>query len=154
MILISHRGNINGRNAKRENSEDYIKEALNKNYNVEIDVHFYKNNFYLGHDKPQYKTSKKFLTNKKFWIHAKNFESLRELKKFAINYFWHESDQYTLTNKGFIWTYPNKKLCEQSIAVCLKKKHIKRKIFGICSDFVDFYRSKNYEYNSSFSRKK
>ena len=36
MKLISHRGNINGRNPERENSLDYVLEAL-ENYEVEIE---------------------------------------------------------------------------------------------------------------------
>jgi len=38
MILISHRGNINGQNLEKENSPDYVLEALSKNYDVEVDV--------------------------------------------------------------------------------------------------------------------
>ncbi len=38
MILISHRGNINGKNEIRENSIFYIMEALSMGFDVEIDV--------------------------------------------------------------------------------------------------------------------
>ena len=85
MILIAHRGNTNGINKDLENSVDYIKSALALEYNVEIDVYYYKNSFYLGHDYPKFKISKKFLNNPSFWIHAKNFDALMELKKFATN---------------------------------------------------------------------
>ena len=41
MRLIAHRGNINGRNKKRENEIEYILEALNLGYDVEIDFSTY-----------------------------------------------------------------------------------------------------------------
>jgi hypothetical protein len=40
MILIAHRGNISGPNSDFENSIPYIQEALNQDYNVEVDVWF------------------------------------------------------------------------------------------------------------------
>ena len=55
MYFISHRGNLNGPNSKKENSINYINNALNQNFEVEIDLWFEKNNFYLGHDSPKYK---------------------------------------------------------------------------------------------------
>tara|TARA_B100001175_G_scaffold313267_1_gene320579 strand:+ start:57 stop:494 length:438 start_codon:yes stop_codon:yes gene_type:complete len=145
MILISHRGNISGKNTDLENSPEYINSALKMKYNVEIDIFYFKKDFYLGHDKPTYKIKKNFLKNKNLWIHAKNFEALSMLKGNAHNFFWHENDQYTLTNRGYIWTYPGRYLGPQSIAVSLNKKKIAKNIYGICSDYVDFYRSKNYE---------
>ena len=145
MILISHRGNLNGKKTNLENSPEYINSALKMNYNVEIDVFYFKKNFYLGHDKPTYKIKNNFLKNKNLWIHAKNFEALSMLKGNAHNFFWHENDQYTLTNRGYIWTYPNRYVGPQSIAVSLNKKKIPENVYGICSDYVDFYRSKNYE---------
>ena len=38
MILISHRGNINKIDRKKENSQSYIQEAINLGYEVEIDI--------------------------------------------------------------------------------------------------------------------
>lgn len=38
MILISHRGNIDGPNVKMENDPRYIENTLGKGYNVEVDV--------------------------------------------------------------------------------------------------------------------
>ncbi len=50
MILISHRGNIDGVNIERENTISYIQEAINLGYDVEIDVWYKDDNLYLGHD--------------------------------------------------------------------------------------------------------
>jgi len=54
MILISHRGNINGKFESYENEPTYIDLALSKGYDVEIDVWYVDGLLYLGHDKPQY----------------------------------------------------------------------------------------------------
>ena len=48
MILISHRGNINGRIPDLENSPDYIDAAIKLGYDVEVDVWFYNDSFFLG----------------------------------------------------------------------------------------------------------
>jgi glycerophosphoryl diester phosphodiesterase len=54
MKLIAHRGNINGPNPLRENSIDYIEEAISEGFDVEIDLRVEDNQCYLGHDDPQY----------------------------------------------------------------------------------------------------
>ena len=36
---IAHRGNVNGKNESRENSPDYIMEAISLGFYVEIDVY-------------------------------------------------------------------------------------------------------------------
>ena len=51
--LISHRGNMKGKNPDRENHPDYIMEALNKGYHVEVDVHYKDGDLYLGHNEPK-----------------------------------------------------------------------------------------------------
>ena len=38
MILIAHRGNIDGPNPEMENNPQYIDKAIDSGYNVEIDV--------------------------------------------------------------------------------------------------------------------
>jgi hypothetical protein len=63
MFYISHRGNLYGPNKKEENKINYINNALNKNFHVEIDLWFFNNHFYLGHDEPLYKVDKKYLEN-------------------------------------------------------------------------------------------
>ena len=88
MKLISHRGNIDGPNIERENEPLYIFEALEKKFDVEIDVWWKENQFWLGHDKPQYCVKKEFLQNKKLWCHAKNIEALNKMledKKYFLN---------------------------------------------------------------------
>ena len=142
MFFISHRGNLFGPKPKFENSPDYIISALEQGYEVEVDVRFYKNNFYLGHDEPQFKIAKNFLINKKIWCHAKNYLALEMLKKIKTTFFWHQNDDYTLTSNGYFWTYPNKKMLKNSISVILGKKKLKNiNCAGICSDYISSYKN-------------
>ena len=143
MFLISHRGNINGINKKKENDPDYINRAIELGYDVEIDVRIKNNQFFLGHDDPLYKVTNKFLLNKKIWCHAKTIEALVALKKIKAHYFWHQEDDYTITSKGYFWTYPGKKLVKNSICVLPEKFNIKNfKCSGICSDYIENYKKK------------
>jgi len=46
MLLISHRGNIDGKQLNRENHPDYIEEALNLKFDVEVDVWYIDMNYF------------------------------------------------------------------------------------------------------------
>jgi hypothetical protein len=141
MILISHRGNLNGPNKDFENSPEYIYNALSKGFNVEVDVNVYKNKIFLGHDEPQYKINSTFLLNKKIWCHAKDILALERLKKIKAIYYWHQNDEYTITSNGYFWTYPGRKLVKNSICVMPEVANYKN-IYcaGICSDFITKYK--------------
>jgi len=142
MIYISHRGNLEGKSEKDENSPEYVMNAVKKGFDVEIDVWFKNDNFYLGHDDPIFKVDKEFLGRDQFWCHAKNHEALYEMSKINCHYFWHQEDDYTLTSKGVLWVYPGKKLTKNSI--CVLPELSDYKIFdclGICSDFIKRYKN-------------
>jgi acid phosphatase class B len=140
MFLISHRGNINGANPIEENSINYILKAINLGFNVEIDVWFIDNSFYLGHDKPQYKIDHDFLTNEKLWCHAKNINALIEMSKYSIHYFWHDKDEFTLTSKNYIWAYPCKNINKNTIVVLPEIHNIDTSgCKGVCSDYIIKY---------------
>ena len=140
MIYISHRGLVNGADKDLENNPDQITHLNQKNINVEIDVRFYKNKFYLGHDEPIYEITKSFLQNDKLWCHAKNYEALDALTKIDCHYFWHQEDDYTITNKGFIWVYPGKPLIKNYISVLPENFDIDTSnCYGVCTDYVSRY---------------
>ena len=68
MKLISHRGNLHGKNPDLENRPDYILQALKKGYHCEIDVWLIRNKIFLGHDKirkKMYEVKIDFLKHKK-----------------------------------------------------------------------------------------
>jgi len=137
MVLIAHRGNIDGKSNK-ENHPELINNALSKGYSVEIDLRYISDKLYLGHDNAQYKIDYSYLLNSNLWIHCKNIEALEFLKdvKNPNNYFWHQEDDVTLTSNGFLWTYPNKSLTKYSIAVIKGSETPNLNCFGVCSDFV------------------
>ena len=143
MILISHRGNLYGPNKVDENKPEYVLNAIKKKFDVEVDIWFWKDSFYLGHDKPLYRIAKNFIVNKKFWFHAKNVEALQELITNKVHCFWHQTDDVVLTSKGYLWTFPGKKLEKKSICVLpeLSKKNNFKICSGICSDFIVKYKN-------------
>lgn len=145
MILISHRGNVNGKVEEMENNPEYIDSALSKRYDVEIDIWSPKPGILmLGHDSPQYPIDIDWLKKRSdnLWIHCKDYSSLLYFTSSAykFNYFWHESDTLTLTSFNFIWAYPGKQPIRNSIAV-LPEIHDDNidTCIGVCSDYVEKY---------------
>ena len=148
MILISHRGNITGKNPEKENHPDYIWVAIQAGYEVEIDVWFKDNKFMLGHDEPQYEFPFELMQNhySKLWLHCKNLEALEmfltlDATGSKLNYFWHESDKVTLTSKNIMRAYPGTQPLKGSIAVLPEwKEDDISQCAGICSDYIEKYK--------------
>lgn len=148
MKLIAHRGNINGPNSLQENNPKYIDHAINCGYDVEIDVRYNSDSFYLGHDESQYCISIDWLLERKdsLWIHCKDLNSLNTFSKLSesFNYFWHQNDDFTLTSKRYIWTYPGKPfgcssvivMPEANIPVEQLRTILQYECFGVCSNYV------------------
>lgn len=146
MIKISHRGNVTGRQPNDENRESYIKEALRLGYDVEVDVWKAPGGYYLGHDKPEFRTSLNFLCShaENFWVHCKNIEALADLTGTLLNCFFHQNDDVTLTSKGFLWVYPGKPLVPGAICVMPEynnQKPTAEECGGVCSDLIKDYSS-------------
>ena len=137
MKIISHRGNLEGRIPEDENNPDYINEAIESGFDVEIDLWLYENGFYLGHDEPEYQIDLKFLKNEKLWVHAKSMETAEFLyKQPLIHWFWHETDKMTLTSKGYIWCFPGYS-CKDCIIVDKSGRapSCSDNIWGVCTDY-------------------
>ena len=145
MILISHRGNINGRLESYENEPTYIELAIKQGYDVEVDVWYKDKILYLGHDKPDYGVDFRWFRDRisKLWIHCKNIEAVLYFKEceYEFNYFWHQEDDIALTSFNFVWAYPGKQPIKGSIAVMpeINDDDISQS-FGICSDYVEKYK--------------
>jgi len=140
VILISHRGNINGRKPELENGQRYCQSAIDAGYNVEIDVHFYDDILWTGHDRPQYRVDDDFLLQEEVWCHAKDIMALRRLLELETHCFFHQNDPVTLTSKGYMWTYPTQPLTEKSICVLPELQLIAlQHSAGICSDRIEKY---------------
>lgn len=147
MILISHRGNINGREVLKENTIPYINSALEYGFNVEIDVQKIENGqAFIGHDGINDQICLDFLKNKNLWCHAKTIESFYIMLKNNIHCFWHEQDTYTLTSFGYIWAFPTAIFPKNVVAVLpekfntTKKDLIFQEVIGVCSDYIYLYK--------------
>jgi len=100
--IISHRGNIEGAVPELENHPDYVL-AASKLYVVEIDIWFRDNSFFTGHDSPRFEVDKFFIQNKSFLLHAKDVETMVELKKLPdLEIYYQDSNLVACTTKGRI----------------------------------------------------
>jgi hypothetical protein len=148
MILISHRGNLFGKNEEKENNPTHI-DSIIDSYDVEIDLRMKNGILFLGHDYEQYEVSEEWIlkNSSKLWIHCKDVKSLAFCSKhLELNYFWHDADDYTLTSFRYIWAYPGKEVVnDKTILVLPETTHWswaevqQFKPMGICSDFVGYY---------------
>ena len=139
MKLIAHRGNVSGPSLL-ENSIDHINNAIQKGFDVEVDLRFINREWWVGHDHPQYKIETlDIFPKERTWWHCKNFDALQQLSTTDYTYFWHQNDDYTLTSNGYIWTYPEKSTSDRSIIVVLSPLMIDQipQCYGICSDYVE-----------------
>lgn len=141
MILIAHRGNINGPNVDMENHPEYIESALHMGYDAEIDVWLIDGKFFLGHDEPRYEVDRKFLSKNGLWCHAKNIDALSSMIASGAHCFWHQDDDHTITSKGYIWTHPSAFPNKSGIYVYNGfNSNLVEMCHGICSDYVESYR--------------
>lgn len=144
MKIISHRGNLDGPEPYSENKPEKIDFVLSLGYDVEIDVWYKDNEFYLGHDTPETIIHGSFLTDrsKHLWVHCKNIACLNKLKLWDLNYFFHEHDMVTLTSKHYIWSYPevqefySNQICLDFTPQVNYKFYESKFIAGLCVDYI------------------
>lgn len=150
-MIISHRGNLNGTDEWLENQPTYIKCAIGKGFFVEVDLWRKNDKLYLGHDKPQYLIEYEFLTQycHTLWVHCKNIQAFEWLhtNKTTLQFFWHDKDAVTFTNKGCPWAFKDKPV-QGGIVVCSGRLNIAEidslfltfKILGICTDYPSYHK--------------
>lgn len=144
MILISHRGNINGENPNLENTPDYIDKAISLGYDVEIDIWKTIDGLYLGHDEPVFPIELDWLIKRKnyLWIHCKNFESLTELVQTKLRVFYHQKEEYTIISDNNIWAHNIETADKKCIIPLLSQNEIENwiptDVYGVCSDYIEF----------------
>lgn len=143
MKLISHRGNINSIKPELENRILYIQEAIDLEYDVEIDIRLIDKKLFLGHDTPDDEVSLQWLLDRKnnLWIHTKNFEALSYLIDCDLKVFYHQKEQHAIINNcNIIWSHNIDDANEKSIIPLLSINDIikfnKKNVYGICSDYV------------------
>jgi hypothetical protein len=159
MIYIAHRGNTEGPKPEEENTPPYIQQAIDDGYDVEVDVWGSGMQLFLGHDEGTFEVPFSFLSDRMryLWVHCKNAQALHLMRTYApeIRYFWHQTDDYTLTSWHDIWCYPGKDpVGKHSIIVMPEMvipfldggtplEHLlSSDAGGVCSDYVKFLRYK------------
>lgn len=144
MRLISHRGNIEGRDPQLENTYRAINTALAKGFDVEVDVWKINDQYFLGHDRPDKKVHIDWFLERSesLWIHAKNLAALRTMWSVShFNVFWQENDKFSMTSKGFIWTNVGEPTTNKSVLVALNREDLvglTSGTYAICSDYVNY----------------
>jgi len=144
-ILIAHRGNTRGPNKEDENSIPYIENAINKGYQVEIDL-WYKDKLYFGHDNAAKIADVSFLLDNmdSLWCHAKNMEALSFLQDIGMNCFGHNKDDHVLTSWGYIFTLPGATLGPKCVVAMPEWVNYTDEelsvAYGICTDWPERYK--------------
>jgi len=152
-ILISHRGNVNGKFESSENEPTYIDRAIELGFQVEVDVWYQKDQLYLGHNEPLYGVNRDWFVERidELWIHCKSVSTLSYFNEQPVgmkhgfakqfNYFYHTDEDVVLTSRGYIWVHPCTRPIETGIIV---KPSLYQddtsKCRGICSDFIGTYK--------------
>jgi len=121
MIIIAHRGLLDGPNDQLQNKPGQVETALAEGFDAEIDVWYQDGRYFLGHDTPDYEVDWNWLTQPNLWIHCKNLPCFFDMRNRTVihNYFWHESDAVVLTSRSNIWTYFGKPESESSDSICV-----------------------------------
>jgi len=115
-IIISHLGNINGRDEKRENQLAYVQEALKAGWHVCVDVVFHCGSFLLPYDGGFNSVPLAFLSKQRVWCRAHDPLTLDALCNINAHAFLNPDSGLALTSAQFIWTaYPHN-LAPRSIA--------------------------------------
>lgn len=152
MKIIAHRALLDGKNDAIENHPDQHQQCWAEGFHTEADLWVVNGKCFLGHDKPQHEVPEWWLEQKwTMWIHCKNFDALTlcESNRAIARYFWHQNDDYTLTNQQFVWTYPKAGLSlgKLSIPVILNPWEMTdpdhylfpieevRKCYAVCTDY-------------------
>lgn len=140
MKIIAHRANLTGKGSS-ENEPAGIIKAIDAGFDVEIDVRIYENKLWLGHSGPEYELSFEFLKEiiPYAWIHCKDLDALdffASRPDLKAQYFWHQTDDYTVTSHGIIWAFPGKPVTPNSVILLPEYNDyiIDKSAYGICTD--------------------
>ena len=121
MIIIAHRGLLDGPNDQLQNNPKQIEKALAENFDVELDVWYQNGKYFLGHDTPNYEVTWDWLSQPNLWLHCKNLPAFFNMRENTIvhNYFWHENDAVIITSKNKLWSFLGKPEVENPKCICV-----------------------------------
>ena len=97
----------------------------------------------LGHDDLTYQLDTPWFQRRstKLWIHCKNSKAINFAQSLGLNYFFHDTDNYTLTSQGFVWVFPGETPVGRSIVLDIAGfarpgTTQLGNAYGICSDWA------------------
>lgn len=158
MRIISHRGNLHGRDFKKENTVGRVEYCIALGYQVEVDLWVLEPiddsgfRYYLCHDEP--KSINRIdltwlLKNQNYLLtHCKNKEAVEfAMEELDGEWFVHETDRWSRTSESHLICYGKESDIIDNDRVILmmpehhniKKVAIPNGIYGICTDFVQDY---------------
>lgn len=115
-IIISHLGNINGRDETRENRLAYVQEALKAGWHVCVDVVFHCGSFLLPFDGGFNSVPPAFFSKQRVWCRAHDPVTLDALCNVNAHTFLNTDSGLALTSAQFVWTAHPHELVSRSIA--------------------------------------
>lgn len=149
MKIIAHRGLLDGPSTIYENCILQIERAI-ENFDVEIDLRYEFERFYLGHDEGTYLIDFDRINNwserRTIYLHCKTIPTLQKVltisPKSNIIPFYHDKDDCILLLDGTIWVHPNSKESAHSnphfsifVLPNLTKAGKYIHSFGVCTDY-------------------
>lgn len=115
LILIAHRGNIDGRVEDKENTPAHIEAALKAGYNVSCDIGLLHDSFVLPTSRGYHRLPYALLSNPRMWFRAADpitLDALCAANAHAVP----ASVDVTLTSVHYLWCMPGAVLTPRSIA--------------------------------------
>jgi hypothetical protein len=116
-IIISHLGNIDGRQPDRENTLPYVKEALAAGWHVCVDVWYTNGGFVLPSASGAYHLPPALLSNCRVWSRTYDPETIHALCTIKAHCVIAAESPVLLTSEQFLWTLPPTPLASRAIAV-------------------------------------
>lgn len=116
-IIISHLGNISGRNPEKENQLKYLQTALDAGWHVCAEVVFTNGAFLLPSAGGFQYAPPAFFSRQRVWSRCHDADTLDALCNIGAHAFIAGNAELTLTSHQFIWTLPPRELSPRSIAV-------------------------------------
>jgi DNA mismatch repair protein MutH len=151
MLIISHRGNLEGPDPELENRPEQIDLAISKGFLVEVDLNTDRG--WLGHCRPTYHVGLNWLLHRKdhLIIHLKDAVAINRLFSLGFHFFAHDKDPFVVTNRGLVWTTSDihASLGKGIWVINERKEKVSESslLTGICTDYPLYY-AKNSHNNS------
>lgn len=149
VVLLSHRGNLDGPDPASENAPAHIDRAINAGFKVEVDLRVVERRggkrLMFGHDGPQYEIDEEWIRVRRddLLIHLKDFDALKYVARWHLPWhvICHSADPYTITSRGWPWLHdlalqpsPDTIVPLITLEQLRSYPHL-RAVGGVCTDF-------------------